>query len=94
MENLVGKALIHLLAISHLCSVKGVALPASLGGAISNIAKLAAEDRLAEAESLLKNLGKDAQDLPEEIMAHVEALLGSSAPPPLKPWDGKPLTRI
>lgn len=82
MEQLVGKALIHLLAISHLCSVKGVAVPASLGGAISKIAQLAAEDRLAEAESLLKNLGKDVQDLPEEIMAHVEALFDKPAPAP------------
>lgn len=74
MEQLVGKALIHLLAISHLCSVKGVALPASLGDAISKIAKLAAEDNLGEVQSLLKNLGKDVEDLPEEIASHVAAL--------------------
>lgn len=74
LEQLVGKALIHLLAISHLCSVKGVSFPASLGDAISKIAALAAEDKLSEAQSLLKNLGKDVEDLPEEIMAHVAAL--------------------
>jgi hypothetical protein len=77
--EIAGKALIHLLAISHLCGVRGVALPASLGSAISKIAQLAAEDNLEQATSLLKNLGNEVFELPEEIMAHVQALLNKPA---------------